>query len=320
LTTERQRLSEVREAPGSAAAWSALGRWYLDHGSPDVARLCGGRSQALDPADQDALLLEAATTDPRRVGPAVARDLFSRAINAGVRHPFVDVNLCLLRLMTGDESSAARHLHQAVAASPHDLTVRRALRAALIRMSLLYRIVSLPRQVADWVRARLGRSFLGFLPVLEAGFLTVTVFGIMHNPFDTRQTAAILGATWMLTVWWPLVAGIEALAGLRLRSSPPSSGRPEAPREAVVPGSSLLTALVVAAALAAILLGQLGQVPLYLGFMSAYVDVNCLLLACGLLLTELVRRSRGERRRRRVYDLARLSVGPAGDSPERSTR
>lgn len=87
MTTEKERLDALRRAPDSVAAWSDLGRWYLDHGSPEVARLCGGRSQALDPGDRGALLLEAATTDPRTVAPVVARELFARAVNAGIRHP-----------------------------------------------------------------------------------------------------------------------------------------------------------------------------------------------------------------------------------------
>jgi hypothetical protein len=319
LTTEKERLDALRRAPDSVAAWSDLGRWYLDHGSPEVARLCGGRSQALDPGDRGALLLEAATTDPRTVAPVVARELFARAVNAGIRHPYVDANLCLLRLAAGDDASAARHLRDAVVASPHDLTVRRALRAVLARASLLYRVVSIPRQVADWMRARLGRSLLGYLPLLEAGFLTVTIFGMMHNPFNAHQTAAVLCATLMLTVWWPLVAAMEALAGLRLRSRP-ASGRPDAASEALVPPPSIIAPLVVTAAVISIVLGYLIAVPLYLGFMSAYVDVNCLVLASGLLITETVRRSRSARRRRRVYDLALLSGGPSHGPHERSSK
>jgi len=301
--SEAALIAAVRESPSRAAGWSELGRWYLDHGALEAARLCAARSQALDPSDRDAFLVLAATTSPDAQSPASARDLYIRTLAMGADHPYVHVNLALAHFAAGDDATATRHVRDALIGRPHDCRVRRALRAALARASPLYRLLVGPRRVVEWLRSRLATTRFGALPVIEIGYLVTLFIGVMHNPFNPHKAAAIFLATWFMAIWWPLLASLEAVASLRLRATARRQSTPGTDREALMPRGGVVMLLVATAVTASVALGRYVGEPLVGLFMMVFVELNSAFLVTGLMVTEIVRRARSSRYRARAEEL-----------------
>ena len=300
-------MAQVRRDPAGAESWLRLGRRYLDAGDVVAARLCGERALALAPGSPHGLALAAAGARTDRGSAAATRDECERALASGAAHPHLSVTLALAHLAGGEDARAALHLRSALRALPHDIRVRRTLRTALARQSLLYRILSMPRLAALWLRGRLGKGVLGSLPLVEIASLTILMLAIMHNPFDERRPVVILFALGGMAGWWPLVATLEVLASRRLRSDEIPAGSAQAARDALAAGGPLGAALT---SIAAVALGLLWR-PMHewqvAAFCVVFVVTNTVLLGGGYLVAEIARHIRATRRRRRVAELLAIS-------------
>jgi hypothetical protein len=201
---------------------------------------------------------------------------------------------------------AALHLRTALTAQPHDIRVRRALRRVLARCSPLYRVVGAPRTAVDWLRGHLATSRFGFLPLIELGHLAFIFLGILLNPFHALRPAALFLGIGLMAVWWPLVASLEAMASVRLRS-PEASRTAGRARDALAATGARAAALTSLAAVALVLLWRPVHEVLPAAFLLTFFAVNATLLGGGLLVTEIARHARLSRRCRRVAELLVIS-------------